>query len=114
MSSCNCNSSKNRCDIPHAVIDQRYVNGKDMLRKYPGHYVTVREEGGATYHINTPGINSLPNAVLVAEGRLYKDGFNPATAPSYKNTRIIDFLNNKEYIYDFAGDIRSIDLQGVI
>lgn len=114
MSSCNCSNKRSKCDIPHAVIDQRYVNGKDMLRKYPGQYVTVREEGGATYHINNPGINSLPNAVLVAEGRLYKDGFNPSIAPSYKNTRVIDFLNNREYIYDFAGDVRYIDLQGVI
>ena len=100
--------------IPHAVIDQRYVDGKDMLRKYPGSYVSVREEGGATYHVTNPGINAFPNAVLVAEGRLYKDGFNPATAPTYKNTRIIDFANNREYIYDFGGDVRYITLQEVV
>lgn len=97
-------------DIPHAVIDKRYVKGKDMLRKYPGHYVSVREEGGATYHVSKPGVNCLPNAVLVAEGKLFRDGFNPASAPSYKNTRILDFSNNREYVYDYDGDVRYTEL----
>lgn len=100
-------------EIPHAVIDARYVDGKDVLRKYPGHYVSVRQEGGATYHVSKPGYNCLPNAVLVAEGKLYKDGFDPTTAPAYKNTQIFDFLGNVMYIYDHDGDVRKITLQEV-
>ena len=42
-------------EIPHAVIDTRYENGKDLLRKYPGHYVTVRDELGAVYHVSKRG-----------------------------------------------------------
>lgn len=108
-----CNTKHGWAEIPHAVIDKRYANGKDLLHKYPGQYVTVREEGGATYHVSNPGINCLPNAVLVAEGKIYRDGFNPATAPDYKNARIVDFANNREYIYDHLGDVRYITLQEV-
>lgn len=100
-------------DIPHVLIDKRWKDGKDLLHKYPGHYVSVREEGGATYHVSKPGPNCLPNSVLVAEGRVYRDGFNPATAPDYKNTKVIDFLNNVIYVYDHKGDKRKITLQEV-
>ena len=93
-------------EIPHAVIDTRYENGKDLLRKYPGHYVTVRDELGAVYHVSKPGLNCLASSVRVAEGVLYKDGFDPESAPAYKNGRVLDFLNNKEYIYDYNGDVR--------
>lgn len=109
-----CHPTHKIAEIPHAVIDERYSNGKDMLRKYPGYYVSVREEGGATYHVSNPGVNCLPNVVLVAEGRVYRDGFLPASAPAYKNTRVIDFANNREYIYDFNGDVRYIELQEVV
>lgn len=109
-----CTNKGASCGPQHAVIDVRYVDGKDMLRKYPNHYVSVREEGGATYHVSSAGVNCMPNAVLVAEGKVYKDGFNPASAPSYKNTRVIDFANNREYIYDFDGDVRFVELQEVV
>lgn len=108
-----CNTGNCYHDIPHSVVDERYVDGKDQLRKYPGHYVSVRQEGGATYHVTNPGLNGLPNAVLVAEGKVYKDGFDPASAPEYRNVRVIDFSNNREYIYDYGGDVRYVDLQGV-
>lgn len=100
-------------DIPHVVVDAHYENGKDVLRKYPGAYVSVREEGGATYHVSLPGPNCLPNAVRVSEGRLYRDGFDPSTAPTYKNTQVIDFHNNLMYIYDYDGNVRKITLQAV-
>lgn len=100
-------------EIPHSVIDRRYVDGKDTLKNFPGHYVTVREEGSATYHVTHPGINCLPNATLVAPGLLYRDGFDPDLAPEYKNTRVLDFSNNREYIYDYAGDVRFVTLQEV-
>jgi len=97
-------------EIPHVLIDERWTDGKDMTRKYPGHYVTVRQEGGATYHVSKPGPNCLPTAVLVAEGRLYRDGYDPLHAPKYKNTRVLDFFNNREYIYDGKGDYRIVNL----
>lgn len=100
-------------DIPHAVIDKRFVDGKDMLRKYPGHYVTVREEGGATYHMSKPGANCIPSSVLVAEGRVFKDGFTLGDPYNYKNTQVIDFANNTLYIYDVNGDVRMVHLSEV-
>lgn len=95
-------------DIPHVLIDKHYVDGKDQLRKYPGHYVTVREEAGATYHVSKPGLNCLPSAVLVAEGRLFKDGFEPDKNQNYKNARIIDFANGFEYVYNSLGQYKTL------
>lgn len=97
-------------DIPHAVVDTRYQNGKDLLRKYPGHYVVVRDEAGAVYHVSKPGPNCLPNAVKVKEGVLYKDNFNPDLGVKYREAKIFDFVNNKLYVYDHDGDRRVITL----
>ena len=56
------------------------------------------------------GDNCLPNAVLLSRGVLFKDGFVPALAPKYKNATIVDFLKNKEYIFDANGDYRVVAL----
>lgn len=96
-------------DIPHAVLDTRYQNGKDLLRKYPGHYVVVRDEAGAVYHVSKPGPNCLPNAVKVQPGMMYKDNFD-ADRHNYREAFIFDFLNNKLYVYDHEGDKRVITL----
>ena len=97
-------------DIPHTVIDTRYQNGKDLLRKYPGHYVTVRDEASAVYHVSKPGPNCLPNATKVKEGILYKDNFDHTRGVKYREAMIYDFLNSKLYVYDHNGDKRVITL----
>lgn len=103
----------NIADIPHAVIDSRFFNGKDMLRKYPGHYVTVRDEGGAVYHVSKPKANCLPTSVKVSNGFFERDGFDPINTDPYKNTTVLDFLENVMYVYDSEGDIRKITLEEV-
>lgn len=97
------------CDQLHAFIDARIVDGKDQLRKYPGHYVTVRQEGGAVYHVSKPGPNCLSSSVLIRRGTLFQDGFNPTAIP-YTNTDVYDFVNNKMYVFDMTGDYRVITL----
>lgn len=99
-------------DIPHAVIDTRYQNGKDLLRKYPGHYVVVRDEASAVYHVSKPGPNCLPNVVKVKEGIMYKDNFD-ASRTKYKEAMVYDFFAGKLYVYDHEGDVRSITLSEV-
>lgn len=100
---------KHIADIPHATIDERYVDGKDMLRKFPGHYVVVRREH-ATYHVSKPGFNCLPDVVLVSSTPIYKDGYDPDTMANYRNNTVYDFLNNKAYVFDYNGDYRIITL----
>lgn len=96
-------------DIPHAVIDTRYENGKDLLRKYPGAYVVVRDEN-ATYHVSKPGYNCLPNAVPVSRTPIFRDNYDLAHDKHYKQNTVYDFLNNKAYVFDPEGDVRVIAL----
>lgn len=106
----NCNIDyKDICDVPHAVIDKHFVDGKDQTRKFPGYYVSVREEAGAVYHVSRPGPNCLSSAVLVSAGVMFIDGYNPNTRP-FKSATVYDFLNNKAYIFDPKGDFRTITL----
>lgn len=100
-------------DIPHAVIDTRFVDGRDMLRKYPGHYVTVRDEAGSVYHVSKPGPNCLPSAVLVSRGVVERENFDVVNRPPYKNATVLDFLNNVMYVYDSNKDVRKITLEEV-
>ena len=100
-------------DIPHVVIDSRFYDGRDMLRKYPGHYVTVRDEGGAVYHVSKPKANCLPNSVKVSNGFFEREGFDPTNSLPYKNTTVLDFLNNAMFIYDSNGDVRKVTLTEV-
>lgn len=97
-------------DIPHAVIDTRYEDGKDLLRKYPGHYVTVRDEN-AVYHVSKPGLNCLPNAVPVSRNPIYRDNYDLNRDKKYKQNTVYDFLNKKAYVFDPEGDVRVITLQ---
>lgn len=112
MDNCEIDLSK-IADIPHAVIDSRFHDGKDMLRRYPGHYVTVRNEGGSVYHVSKPQPNCLPTSVRVSNGFFERDGFDPINSVPYKNTTVIDFLNNLMYIYNSEGDVRQITLEEV-
>ena len=104
----------NVADIPHAVIDTRFENGKDMLHKYPGHYVSVRDEGGAVYHVSKPGPNCLASSVRVSNGLFERDNFDPNHGNKYKNTVVLDFLNNLMYIYNHEGDVRRVTLAEVV
>lgn len=100
-------------DIPHAVIDSHFHDGRDMLRKYPGHYVTVRDEGGAVYHVSKPAANCLPSAVRVSNGVVERENFDVINRPPYKNATVLDFLANAMYIYDSNGDVRKVTLEEV-
>lgn len=97
-------------DIPHAVVDTRYEDGKDLLRKYPGAYVTVRDEN-AVYHVSKPGYNCLPNAVSVSRNPIYRDNYDPERDKRYKMNTVYDFLNNKAYVFDNDGDVRVITME---
>ena len=109
-----CDGDLNKiADIPHAVIDARFHDGRDMLRKYPGHYVTVREEAGAVYHVSKPEPNCLPSVVKVSNGLVERDNFDVINRPPYKNATVLDFLTNSMYIYDSNGDVRKVTLSEV-
>lgn len=96
-------------DIPHQVIETRYEDGKDLLRKYPGSYVTVRDEN-TVYHVSKPGLNCLPNAVPVSSMPIFRDNYDLAHDRRYKMNTVYDFLNNKAYVFDHMGDVRVIAL----
>ena len=99
-------------DIPHVSIDTRFVGGKDQLRCFPGHYVSVRDEN-ATYHVSHPGFNCLPNALVVARTSIYRDNYDPETMARFRNNFVFDFLNNKAFVFDNNADYRVWDLQEV-
>lgn len=98
--------------IPHATIDDRYVDDRDMLRKYPGYYVTVRNEN-ATYHVGRAGKNCAPNAVVVARTPIFRDGYDPAIMPKYRMNTVYDFLNDRAFIFDNNMDYRTITLGAI-
>lgn len=97
-------------DIPHTLIDTRFVNGKDMTKNFPGYYVEVRDEN-TVYHVSTPTSGCVANSMAVARLPIYKENYDPKTMATYRNNTVYDFLNNKEYIFDFNKNYRVVDLR---
>lgn len=80
----------------HEVVDT--FPEADIFRNA---FVTVREEGGAVYHIDDVG-----NIINVSRSPLYIDNFDPDDAEivvPYKNVTIYDFATMKSYTYGPTG-----------
>ena len=74
-------------DIPHTLVDTRFVDGKDVTKNFPGYYVEVRDE----------------NAI-------YRENYDPKNMMRYRNNVVYDFSANKMYIFDFNKNYRTVDL----
>lgn len=96
-------------DIPHTLVDTRFVDGKDVTKKYPGFYVEVRDEN-AIYHVSVPQDGCVPTSLCVAKLAVYKDNYNPNTMSRYRNTTVYDFANNKMYVFNFDKNYRVVNM----
>lgn len=101
---CECQSKK--C---HHVIDSRFVEGRDLLKKYPNSYVQVRDEN-AVYHVSQPDGECVPTALPVSRTIVFYDNYNPRTMPKYRSNIVVDMLNNQMYIFDQNKDYRKVGL----
>lgn len=109
MDNCNCNMAAPILNIPHTVVDTRFVDGKDVTKKYPGYYVEVRDEN-TVYHVSTPKNGCMLNSLPVARLPLYIDNYDPINMKTYRNTIVFDFTMNKMFIFDFNKDYRVVNL----
>mgnify|MGYP003588715850 CR=1 FL=1 len=96
-------------DIPHTLVDTRFVDGKDVTKNFPGYYVEVRDEN-AIYHVNTPKDGCVPTSLCVAKLALYRENYDPKNMMRYRNNVVYDFSANKMYIFDFNKNYRTVDL----
>nr|DAJ81785.1 MAG TPA: hypothetical protein [Caudoviricetes sp.] len=108
MDFCNCGGPIP--DIPHTLIDTRFVDGKDITKNYPGFYVEVRDEN-TIYHVSTPRNGCVVNSLAVARLPIYKDNYDPNTMAKYRNNTVFDFAKNKAYIFDFNKKYRTVTLE---
>lgn len=95
--------------IPHTLVDTRFVDGKDCTKNYPGYYVEVRDEN-TIYHVSTPKEGCVLNSMAVARLPIYKENYNPKTMATYRNNTVIDFAQNKMYIFDYNKNYRTVTL----
>lgn len=109
MDKCSCNAAAPILDIPHTVIDTRFVGGKDITKDFPGYYVEVRDEN-TIYHVSTPSGGCILNSLPVARLPIYKENYDPDTMARYRNTMVIDFAANKMFIFDFNKNYRTVSL----
>lgn len=79
----------------HEVVDS--LPEADIFRNV---LVTVRNEGGAVYHIDEVG-----NSVCVSRSPLYEPQHNPEIG-KYKNAVVFDFTNNRMYVYSPEGQFK--------
>lgn len=105
-----CHAAVPALDIPHTLIDTRFVDGRDVTKDYPGFYVEVRDEN-TVYHVSTPRNGCIVNSLAVARLPIYKDNYNPATMATYRNNTVFDFVANKAYIFDFNKNYRTVSLE---
>ena len=96
-------------DIPHTLVDTRFVDGKDVTKNFPGYYVEVRDEN-AIYHVNTPKDGCVPTSLCVAKLALYRENYDPKNMMRYRNNVVYDFSANKMYIFDCNKNYRTVDL----
>lgn len=96
-------------EIPHTVIDTRFDNGKDLTKQYPGYYVEVRDEN-TIYHVSTPKGGCILTSLAVARLPIYKENYDPKHMATYRNTTVIDFAQNKMFIFDFNKNYRVVAL----
>lgn len=111
MDNCSCKVAAPILDIPHTVVDTRFVEGKDITKDFPGYYVEVRDEN-TIYHVSTPAGGCVLNSLPVARLPIFKENYNPNTMPRYRNTVVFDFSQNKMFIFDFNKNYRTVDLSG--
>ena len=97
-------------DIPHTMIDTRFVDGKDRTKEFPGYYVEVRDEN-TIYHVSLPVNGCIVSSLAVAHLPIYKDNYNPEVGPKYRNNVVYDFTQNKAFVFDFNKNYRVITLQ---
>lgn len=95
--------------IPHTLIDTRFVDGKDMTKKFPGYYVEVRDEN-TIYHVTVPAHGCVANSLAVARMPIYKENYDPKTMEVYRNNVVYDFAKNKAYIFNFNKEYRVVTL----
>ena len=96
-------------DIPHTLVDTRFVDGKDITKNFPGYYVEVRDEN-TIYHVSTPRNGCVINSLAVARLPIYKENYDPTTMATYRNNTVFDFAANKAYIFDFNKNYRTVTL----
>lgn len=96
-------------DIPHTMVDTRFVDGKDVTKNFPGYYVEVRDEN-AIYHVSTPDEGCVPTSLCVAHLPIYRENYNPTTMIRYRNTVVYDFAQNKMYVFDYNKNYRVVTL----
>lgn len=109
MDKCSCNAAAPILEIPHTVVDTRFVDGKDITKNYPGYYVEVRDEN-TIYHVSTPKAGCILNSLPVARLPIYKENYDPTTMATYRNTVVFDFSQNKMFIFDFNKNYRVVTL----
>lgn len=109
MDSCSC-AAVPVLDIPHTLVDTRFVDGKDVTKNFPGYYVEVRDEN-AIYHVNTPKDGCVITSLCVARLPLYRDNYDPEKMVRYRNNVVYDFVKNVMYVFDFNKNYRVIELQ---
>lgn len=109
MDTCNCDLAAPIQNIPHTVVDTRFVDGKDVTKKYPGYYVEVRDEN-TVYHVTMPQGGCLLNSLPVARLPLYIENYDPINMKKYRNTVVFDFTQNKMFIFDFNKEYRVVEL----
>ena len=83
MDDCSCKLAAPIHDIPHTVVDTRFVDGKDITKNFPGYYVEVRDEN-TVYHVSTPKGGCVLNSLPVARLPLYKENYDPTTMARYR------------------------------
>lgn len=108
MDHCSCSAAP-VLDIPHTLVDTRFVDGKDVTKNFPGYYVEVRDEN-AIYHVNTPKDGCVPTSLCVAKLPIYKENYDPSCMSHYRNNTLFDFSANKMYVFDFSKNYRVINL----
>lgn len=104
-----CHAAVPTADIPHTLIDTRFVDGRDATKDFPGFYVEVRDEN-TVYHVSTPRNGCIVNSLAVARLPIYKDNYDPTTMATYRNNTVFDFAANKAYIFDFNKNYRTVEL----
>ena len=110
MDTCKCNAAAPICNIPHTVVDTRFVDGKDITKNFPGYYVDVRDEN-AIYHVSQPKDGCIINSLVVARLPIYKDNYDPKTMATYRNNVVFDFTANKMFVFDYNKNYRVVALQ---
>lgn len=104
-----CNMAVPIHDIPHTMIDTRFVDGKDRTKEFPGFYVEVRDEN-TIYHVSIPKEGCVASSLAVAHLPIYKENYDPENMSRYRNNVVYDFTNNKAYVFDFNKNYRVITL----